>query len=168
VNYDPSRLDRPRLHQLLAEYGGPEFIAKNSARAVRAYDEGLERHDRATDRDEWALTGVRDEHDFARIFGNFYFGCEADDLSVHRALDARANPMRTRLQPIFSSDIGHWDVPDISTVLLESHKLVDKELLSDDDYRDFVFAYPAQLHLKADPEFFAGTAIAGSVAKLKA
>ena len=102
VNYDPSRLDRPRLHQLLAEWGGPEFIAKNSARAARAYDEGLERHDRAADRDEWALTGVRDEHDFARIFANFYFGCEADDLSVHRALDARANPMRARLQPIFS------------------------------------------------------------------
>jgi hypothetical protein len=38
--------------------------------------------------------------------------------------------------------------------------------LSDDDYRDFVFTYPAQLHLKADPEFFAGTAIGGSVAKL--
>jgi hypothetical protein len=76
--------------------------------------------------------------------------------------------MRTRLQPIFSSDIGHWDVPDISTVLLESHRLVDKELLSDADYRDFVFTYPAQLHLKANPDFFAGTAIAGWVAKLNA
>ena len=166
ANYDPSRLDRPRLHQLLAEYGGPQFIAKSSARAERAYDEGLARHDRATDRDEWAQTGVRDEHDFARIFANFYFGCEADDLSVHRALDARANPMRTRLQPIFSSDIGHWDVPDISTVLLESHRLVDKGILSDADYRDFVFTYPAQLHLKANPGFFEHSAIADGAAKL--
>src|SRR5208337_2351071 len=31
ANYDPSRLDRPRLHELLAEWGGPEFTAKNSA-----------------------------------------------------------------------------------------------------------------------------------------
>jgi hypothetical protein len=76
--------------------------------------------------------------------------------------------MATRLQPIFSSDIGHWDVPDISTVLLESHRLVDKGLLSDGDYRDFVFSYPARLHLKANPEFFANTAIAASVAKLNA
>jgi hypothetical protein len=76
--------------------------------------------------------------------------------------------MRTRLQPIFSSDIGHWDVPDISIVLLESHKLVEKELLSEADYRDFVFTYPAQLHLKADPKFFAGTAIANSIARLDA
>ena len=35
------------------------------------------------------------------------------------------------------------------------------------DYRDFVFTYPAQLHLKANPEFFANTAIASSVARLE-
>src|SRR5260370_4655854 len=167
ANYDPSRLDRPRLHQLLAEYGGPEFVAKNSARAARAYDEGIERHDRAADRDEWASTGVREEHDFARIFANFYFGCEADDLSVYRALDARGNPMRARLQPIFSSGIGRWHVSAISAVLLESHRLVDKGILTDADYRDFVFTYPAQLHLKANPEFFADTAITSSVTQLK-
>ncbi len=109
---------------------------------------------------------MREEHDFVRIFSNFYFGCEADDLSVHRALDARGNPMRARLQPIFSSDIGHWDVPDISAVLLESHRLVDKGILTDTDYRDFVFTYPARLHLKANPEFFAGTAIADSIVGL--
>jgi hypothetical protein len=43
---------------------------------------------------------------------------------------------------------------------------VDKGLLNDADYRDFVFTYPAQLHLTANPEFFAGTAIADSVVKL--
>jgi hypothetical protein len=59
-------------------------------------------------------------------------------------------------------------VPDISTVLLESHRLVEKGILSDEDYRDFVFTYPAQLHLKANPEFFADTAIADSVAQLNA
>ena len=165
-NYDPSRLDRARLNQLLGEYGGPGFVNKAMARAERAYDEGIERHNRAADRDEWHLTGVREEQDFARIFSNFYFGCEADDPSVYRALDARANPMRTRLQPIFSSDIGHWDVPDISSVLLESHRLVDQGILSDADYRDFVFTYPARLHLKANPDFFSGTRVAGAVREL--
>ena len=165
-NYDPSRLDRARLNQLLGEYGGSGFVNKAMARAERAYDEGIERHNRAADRDEWHLTGVREEHDFARIFSNFYFGCEADDPSVYRALDARANPMRTRLQPIFSSDIGHWDVPDISSVLLESHRLVDQGILSDADYRDFVFTYPARLHLKANPDFFSGTRVAGAVREL--
>src|SRR5260370_29373892 len=68
VNYDPSRLDPPRLHQLLPEYCGPEFVAKNSAPSARAYDEGIERHDRPADRDEWAHTRGREEQAFPRIF----------------------------------------------------------------------------------------------------
>ncbi len=168
-NYDPAMLDRKRLHQLLIEYGGADFVnAERAGGMSRAYDEGIARHDRLADRDEWAESGVRDEADFARIFDSFFFGCEADDPSVFRALDARANPKRTRLKPVFSSDIGHWDVPDIKTVLLESHKLVDKGLLTDEDYRDFVFTYPARLHLKANPKFFAGTVVEGATSRLAA
>ena len=111
---------------------------------------------------------MREEHDFARIFENFFFGCEADDPSVHRALDARANPFKMRFQPIFSSDIGHWDVPDIKRVLLESHHLADKGLISDADYRDFVFTYPARLHMKANPDFFKGTVVEAATSKLAA
>jgi predicted TIM-barrel fold metal-dependent hydrolase len=168
-NYDPALLDRKRLHQLLAEYGGPEFVnAERAGGMSRAYDEGLARHDRSADRDEWAQSGISDEAGFARLFDRFYFGCEADDPSVFRAVDARANPKRMRLKPVFSSDIGHWDVPDIKTVLLETHKLVDKGLLQDADYRDFVFTYPAQLHLKANPDFFAGTVVESATSKLAA
>lgn len=167
-NYDPARLDRPRLRELLREWGGVEYTDERTPTVGRAYDEGIGRHDRDTDRDEWKLTQVKEEADFARMFENFYFGCEADDPSVHRALDARANPLRARLKPVFSSDIGHWDVPDIKTVLLQSHKLADKGLISEADYRDFVFTYPAQLHLRANPEFFAGTVVEGATAKLAA
>ncbi|MGO9602579.1 MAG: amidohydrolase family protein [Candidatus Binataceae bacterium] len=168
-NYDPSLLDRRRLHQLITEYGGPAFAnAQRAGGMSRAYDEGIGRHDRWVDRDEWAHSGVRDEAGFARVFDSFFFGCEADDPSVFRALDARANPKRTRLKPVFSSDIGHWDVPDIKVVLLESHKLVDKGLLNDTDYRDFVFTYPARLHLKANPDFFARTVVEGATSRLAA
>ena len=168
-NYDPKGLDRARLNQLLTEYGGPQYVAAPSReRLGRAYDEGITRHDRETDRDEWARCGVREEHDFAKIFENFFFGCEADDPSVFRALDARGNPFKMRFQPIFSSDIGHWDVPDIKTVLLESHHLVDKGILSNADYRDFVFTYPARLHLKTNPDFFRGTVVEGATQKLAA
>ncbi|MGH7779297.1 MAG: amidohydrolase family protein [Candidatus Binataceae bacterium] len=168
-NYDPSLLDRKKLHELLHEYGGAEFVdARTAAGMSRAYDEGIARHDRAADRDEWAATGVRDEADFAKMFDKFFFGCEADDPSVFRALDARANPKRTRLQPVFSSDIGHWDVPNIANVLLESHKLVEKEILTDADYRDFVFTYPARMHRAANPDFFAGTVVAAATSKLAA
>jgi predicted TIM-barrel fold metal-dependent hydrolase len=169
-NYDPSRRDRARTNELLVEYGGPDWVTTSStSETPRAYDEGVDRraHDLA-ERDEWAQCGVKEEHDFARIFEGFFFGCEADDPSVYRALDARGNPFRARLQAVFSSDIGHWDVPDIKVVLLESHKLVDKGLLSATDYRDFVFTYPARLHLRANPDFFVGTRVEGAVSKLAA
>ncbi len=150
------------------EHGGREFVERASdGETPRAYDEGIGRHERSiAERDEWALCGAREERDFARMFQGFFFGCEADDPSVFRALDSRANPFGTRFQTVFSSDIGHWDVPDIKTVLLESHKLVDKGLLGDADYRDFVFTYPARLHMRNNPDFFAGTAVAGAVSKL--
>jgi|YelNatPaOPRAMG01_1025707.scaffolds.fasta_scaffold01488_8 predicted TIM-barrel fold metal-dependent hydrolase len=168
-NYDPRLLDRALLNRLLVEYGGREFVAAPSAeRLGRAYDEGIARHDREADRDEWARCGVREERDFARLFSNFFFGCEADDPSVYRALDSHANPFKHRFQVVFSSDIGHWDVPDIKTVLLESHRLADKGLISDADYRDFVFTYPARLHMKANPDFFKGTVVEGATSKLAA
>ena len=53
-------------------------------------------------------------------------------------------------------------------MLLESHHLVDKGILNDADYRDFVFTYPARLHLKANPDFFKGTVVEGATAKLAA
>ncbi|MFI5352634.1 MAG: amidohydrolase family protein [Candidatus Binatales bacterium] len=169
-NYDPALRDRARMNALLVEYGGKDWVTNESTgKTPLAYGEGIDRHARAmAERDEWALSGVKEEHDFARMFQSFFFGCEADDPSVYRALDARGNPFRSRLQAVFSSDIGHWDVPDIKVVLLESHRLVDKGLLSDADYRDFVFTYPARLHLRGNPNFFAGTAVAGATAKLAA
>ena len=36
------------------------------------------------------------------------------------------------------------------------------------DYRDFVFTYPARLHLKANPDFFKGTVVEGATSKLAA
>ncbi|HUO05068.1 MAG TPA: amidohydrolase family protein [Candidatus Binataceae bacterium] len=164
-NYDPSKLDRPRLLQLLAEYGGKDLLsAASDPEMMRSYGEGMGKANRSIeDRDEWALCGVKEEHDFAKLFANFFFGCEGDDPSVMRAMDAAHNPLGVRFQAIFSSDIGHWDVPDLKNVLLESHRLADKGLMSAADYRDFVFTYPARLHLNANPDFFKGTVVEGTM-----
>ena len=42
----------------------------------------------------------------------YYFGCEADDRMNATAF-GRANPFGARINAIFSSDIGHFDVPDM-------------------------------------------------------
>ena len=51
----------------------------------------------------------------------------------------------TKLRAIFSSDIGHWDVPEMQEVLPEAWELVEKGLLDEAAFRDFVFATPARL-----------------------
>jgi predicted TIM-barrel fold metal-dependent hydrolase len=160
--YDPARIDRKLLQSLCEQYGGGAQIVPNPEGGVT-----MERA--ASELDEFAQSLLTDDDDLARIFGErFSFGCEADDASVYRAMDAKGNAFGMRLRPFFSSDIGHWDVPDISTVLLESHQLVDQGLLTAADYRDFVFANPARLHAEMNPSFFDGTPVESAAKELLA
>jgi hypothetical protein len=159
--YDPARIDTNLLKQLCAEYGpsGEDAVQPNPNNVTPERD--------PSEMDEFAASLLKDDDDLQYIFGTqFFFGCEADDNSVYRAIDAKANTFGLRLRPFFSSDIGHWDVPDISSVLLESHMLVDEGLLTADDYRDFVFTYPALLHAQMNPAFFDGTPVEGAAKAL--
>jgi hypothetical protein len=160
-NYDPARLDRQVLRAELARAAFPR----------RGDDDARQRTDDTTRpawaRDEFEQSGIEDEEQFRDVFARqFFFGCEADDRSVYRALDGKGNPFGLRLNAIFSSDIGHWDVPDLSRVVLDSRRLVDKRLLDEMDYRDFVFANPVRLHLEMNPRFFEHTAIEGEACAL--
>ena len=89
----------------------------------------------------------------------FYFGCEGDDPVMPAAFDVRRDPGRTRLQAVFGSDIGHWDVPLMDEVLEEVYEPLEHGLLDEADLRDFVFANPVRLWTSANPEFFRGTIV---------
>ena len=65
----------------------------------------------------------------------------------------------TRLGAILGSDIGHWDVPDITQVTEEAYEMVEKGLISAGDFRDFVFANPVRLWAGMNPDFFKGTVV---------
>ena len=158
--YDPTGLDRTELRELLVRYG-LEGATRRERTQGAPFSEGVN-PDWA--RDEFEQTGIDDEEQFAEMFSNqFFFGCEADDRSVYRALEGRGNPFGLRLNAFFSSDIGHWDVPDLARVLIESRGLVEKGLLDDRDYRDFVFTHPLQLHTRMNPRFFEGTVVESAV-----
>ena len=45
----------------------------------------------------------------------------------------------------FSSDIGHWDVPDMTEDTEEAYGLVEHGLIDEGNFRDSVFANPARL-----------------------
>jgi len=155
--YDPARLDRERLGVLLEAQGLPPTPPQDLRK------EGPE----PWVRDEFEATGIEREEDLARFFAEqFYFGCESDDRGVHRAFDSPGNPLGVCLRTLFSSDIGHWDVPVLGEVLPHTRDLVDRGLLSEGDYSRFVFEYPVRAHAHGNQRFFEGTVVSGPVREL--
>ena len=66
---------------------------------------------------------------------------------------------------MFSSDIGHWDVPDMAGVVTESYELVEDGFLTADQWRRFTFDNAVELFTRVNPSFFAGTAVEAHVAR---
>ncbi len=107
---------------------------------------------------------IRTAEDLRPLFEpNFFYGCEADDPLVSVAFDPRLNPFGARLKAMFSSDVGHWDVPDMTAVLGEAYELVERELLDARDFEDFTFRNAVELHAGMNPDFFRGTVVEDAV-----
>jgi hypothetical protein len=84
------------------------------------------------------------------------------------AFDAKKNPFGSRLNAIYSSDLGHWDLPDMRDAAVEAYELVEKGLINEEDFRDFVFVNPVKLVTSMNPDFFRGTVVEKEVEKLLA
>ena len=76
----------------------------------------------------------------------------------------KANPFGARINAIFSSDIGHFDVPDMLSPVPEAYELVEDELITSDDFRDFTFTNAVRLWGQQNPGFFEGTVVAKEAA----
>jgi hypothetical protein len=70
-----------------------------------------------------------------------------------------------RLQPLFSSDISHFDVTDMTEVLEEAWELVEHELIDEAQFRDLTFSHTVALHGKMNPDFFKGMAVEDAAAR---
>ncbi len=158
---DPARLDTARLRQLFERYGDARF--RSDLEGLMESFTQLEPEPPVTD--EWAACGIEKAEDLRELFvPRFYFGCEADDPSVAWAFDARVNPLGARLRAMFSSDMGHWDVTDMSGVLAEAHELVERKLIGEAEFEEFVFTNPVRFYTSANPDFFAGTRVESQAA----
>ncbi len=163
-HYDPANLDRKEFAKLLDRYG---------SESMRGHKERLDEalcflSDPETDPallDDFARCPVESVDDIRDVFVHkFHFGCEADDPMNAGAFDTRLNPLGARLRAFFSSDIGHWDVPDMSSVLGEAYEMVEKGFFDTEDFRDFVFSNPLSLWCGTNPDFFRGTRVEEAVA----
>jgi hypothetical protein len=54
----------------------------------------------------------------------------------------------------------------MTEVVEKAYKLVDDGLITEADFRDFVFANPASFYAETNPDFFKGTAVDGAVETL--
>ena len=168
----PTNLDLEELTRLFCEYGGRLYEDKtaeilsaiNVAEPFTSAQEATDRAYRQERFDDFAEVPVHSADALRRHFAErFFFGCEADDPMTAWAFDRHGHH---RLHPIFSSDVGHFDVPDMSEVLHEAWELVEHGLIDEEHFRDFVFANPARLHTTLNPEFFKGTVVEDAVGKL--
>jgi predicted TIM-barrel fold metal-dependent hydrolase len=164
---DPANVDREALMRLFRQYG-----TKGAAeQADRLRQEAAEPSPRTAEPnaslDDFAACGIEHPEDIRELFvPQFYFGCEADDPTNAWAFNRKANPFGARLGAVFGSDIGHFDVPDMTQVLPEAYELVEDGLISEDDFRDFVFTNPIKLWAGSNKNFFKGTAVESEVAKV--
>ena len=163
--YDPTTIDESKLLELFKSYGSKLFL---EGRDRLMGEIGLHTTPEDMDHlDEFEACGIETAADIKELFTErFYFGCEADDPINAWAFNDKLNPMGARLRAMFSSDIGHWDVPDMTRVTDEAYELVEHGHLDADAFRDFMFGYPAEFWTAANPEFFKGTAVEGEVSKL--
>jgi len=164
---NPGKLDVGRLLQFAEKYGNQAVID-----AVRRR-EGLEGDSNSTltggleDMDDYFRCRIGKKEDIKDLFiPRFYFGCEADDPVNAWAFKREANPMGARLNALFSSDIGHFDVPDMAAVVPEAYELVEHGLIDDNDFRDFMFSNAVRFWGEVNPDFFKGTAVEKQAAEV--
>ena len=159
--FNPAKIDRELMGSLFEQYGGEVLSGRLPEGAI------LRNVVERDGVDDFAAANVNSIDDLLdRLVPNFYYGCEADDRMNVTAFDTRVLPGGRKLNAMFSSDFGHWDVTDMAGVLVEAHELVEDGLLSDEDFADFVFHNPARLFAGMDPDFFADTAVEDDVAQM--
>jgi predicted TIM-barrel fold metal-dependent hydrolase len=157
---DPATLDGAFLASLLRDYGSGRVRAKSAEvlESIVNYRTPPETID------EFSACPFETAEEIRDLFvSHIFIGCEADDPMNALAFDSRMNPLGARFRPIFGSDISHWDVPDVSKVLDDAYELVERELITGADFREFTFSNAAFLYAGTNPSFFAGTAVEGAV-----
>jgi predicted TIM-barrel fold metal-dependent hydrolase len=164
LTLNPALLDQAYFADLVEQHGHERVAAIRDRLAADAMWS-----DHPDELDDWRDAGLHSPEDvYRRFVPNFYFGCEGDDRLNALAFDTKVNPMGARLNAMFGSDIGHFDVEDMAEIVEEVYELVDDGLVSETDFRDFTFENGVRLHGGMNPDFFVGTAVEEAAARVLA
>jgi len=166
-SFDPREFDLGLCAELLDGFARGPILERR-----RLYEEGAARAKAAPADDpggfdDFAQSRIEAPEDIVDIFARqFHFGCEGDDRLNALAFDRRLLPHGIRMNALFASDIGHWDVPDLRRVLPEARELVEEGAMSDEDFRDFACGNAMRMLTALQPRFFEGTVVADAARKL--
>jgi hypothetical protein len=163
--YNPALIDQNVFHELCRRYGD-KLLENRAAEVLTVYQRTMSRGEDPALLDEWAPSGITSPEEISRIFSHqFYFGCEGDDPLNALAFDSKISPAGSKLHALYGSDLGHWDVPDMSEAAEEAHELVEDGLITGADFRDLVFANPVRFWTSTNPDFFTGTVVEDAAKK---
>lgn len=171
-NYDPTEANADELLDIFEKYGqeltkGRSFTKEELLQTVLG--SSFLRHSRSPVGDEledFGKAGIEKIEDIRdRWVDNFYFGSESDDRTIAAAFNDKANPLGVKINAIYSSDVGHWDVPDLTQPLAESWNLVEEGVITEADFKAYVFSNPYKFYTQANPNFFKGTQIEAKLNK---
>ena len=164
TNLDPAKLDVDLLVENFEKYGN-DYLTPDRIRADPNHPASTHLPVPPEKVDDFTPAGITKPEQIRDIFANnFYFGCEADDHLNGIAFDTRYNHYGIKLKAILGSDIGHWDVPDMTKVMVEAYEMVDDGLMSEEDFCDFTFGNIVDMHTSMNPDFFKGTIVENEAA----
>lgn len=160
-HYNPGNMDIGLIRDLARTYG-PASITERLDRLEEALLPLSSPLDPVPD--DFSRADVASIADIRAVFErSLFFGCEGDDPMNACASESFGRNIGVQLNPIYGSDIGHWDVPDLQDILHEAHELVDHGVFSPADFRRMVFDAPVRLWADNNPAFFRGTTVENAV-----
>jgi predicted TIM-barrel fold metal-dependent hydrolase len=163
-NTNPANLDIEAVAEAFRRHGtGPLRAHINQLESLRHQLDNVEPVD------DFARCGITRPEDIRDLFVNhFYFGCEPDDPITSWAFRSDVNPDGVKLHAMMGSDIGHFDVVEMTNVLAEAYDLVERRQLDENAFRDFVFGNPVRFWGGSNPDFFKGTIVEKQAAAILA
>jgi hypothetical protein len=150
----PDKLDCAKLMSLVEKYGYDDIAAALRERGGLPDPEQAYLTGNVENIDDFSACQITKKEDWVDLYAKpYYFGCEADDRMNATAF-GRTNPFGAKLNAIFSSDIGHFDVIDMRHPLPEAYELVEDGHITADDFRAFTFTNAVKLWGTQNPRFF--------------
>jgi predicted TIM-barrel fold metal-dependent hydrolase len=156
----PRNLEIDRISQLLERHGDAQTRSRiEEVARILSLRRGVEPAG-----DDFERAGIRTVEDIRdRFVPNFFFGAEADDPLTPWAFRGDLNPAGAELGVFFGSDIGHWDVRDMTEPVAEAWEQLETGRLSEPQFRAFCCGNALRLY-GSNPEFFCGTVIDRGIA----